>query len=176
MSLEQASYLSQILGAFAVLASLLFVGLQIRQNTQSQKVVAVSTLAGAIAAINVPAMQSPALGEALAKAMQDWRSASREQRVLAHFFLFSYFKLAENAWYQHRHGVLEPMQWVGWETMLRAFYNSPGVQSVWWPRRRRAYSPEFQTYLASAPAPPKDIGSLEDLFSDASRSVEQAEG
>ncbi len=163
MSLEQASYLSQIIGALAVLASLVFIGLQIRQNTESQKVVAVSTLAGAIAAINVPAMQSPALGEALAKATRDWNSASREQRVLAHFFLFSYFKLGENAWYQHQKGVLEGTQWTGWETMLRAFYHAGGVQRGWWPRRRRAYSPEFQAYLASSQQP-VDVGSLEDLF------------
>ncbi|MFZ2030119.1 MAG: hypothetical protein WAU68_07425 [Vitreimonas sp.] len=164
MSLEQASYLSQIVAALAVLASLLFVGLQIRQNTQSQKLVAVSSLAAAIAAINVPAMQSPALGEALARATRDWNAASREQRVLAHFFLFSYFKLGENAWYQHARGVLDATQWSGWETMLRVFYHSPGVQSAWWPRRRRAYAPEFQAYLASTPAPPQDIGSLEDLL------------
>ncbi|MBS0384585.1 MAG: hypothetical protein JSS00_04465 [Proteobacteria bacterium] len=164
MSLEQASYLSQVIAALAVLASLVFVGLQIRQNTQSQKIVAVSSLAAAIAAINVPAMQSPALGEALAKAMRDWNSATREQRVLAHFFLFSYFKLAENAWYQHSRGVLDTTQWTGWETMLRAFYHSAGVQNGWWPRRRRAYSPEFQAFLAGAPKPPDDIGALEDIF------------
>ncbi len=165
MSLEQASYLSQIVGAIAVLASLLFIALQIRQNTESQRVVAVSTLANAIAAINVPAMQSPALGEALAKATRDWKGASREQRVLAHFFLFSYFKLGENAWYQHQRGVLETTQWAGWETMLRVFYHSVGVREDWWPRRRRAYSPEFQAYLANTPPPADDIGSLEDLFS-----------
>ena len=64
MSLEQAAYLSQVIAGFAVLASLLFVGVQIRQNTRSQKVVAVNSLTAAIAAINVPAMESPALGEA----------------------------------------------------------------------------------------------------------------
>lgn len=166
MSLEQASYLSQVVGALAVLASLIFVGLQIRQNTHSQKIVAVSSLAAAIAAINVPAMQSPALGEALAKATRDWKSATREQRVLTHFFLFSYFKLCENAWYQHSRGSLDATQWAGWETMLRVFYHSPGVQAVWWPRRRRAYSPEFQSYLAATLPPPDDIGSLESLFGD----------
>ncbi|MBI3439523.1 MAG: hypothetical protein HY054_12905 [Proteobacteria bacterium] len=167
MSLEQASDLSQIVGTLAVLASLVFVGLQIRQNTQSQKIVAVSSLAAAIAAINVPAMQSPALGEALAVAMRDWRGATREQRVLAHFFLFSYFKLAENAWYQHARGSLDGTQWRGWESMLRAFYHSPGIQAVWWPRRQRAYSPEFQAYLAHCEPPHADIGSLEDIFGPA---------
>ena len=70
MTLEQLSALAQIVGAGALLASLIFVGLQIRQNTQSQRVVAVESLAAAIAAINVPAMQSPALGAALATASQ----------------------------------------------------------------------------------------------------------
>jgi hypothetical protein len=164
MSLEQAAYLSQIVGTLAVLASLMFVGLQIRQNTRSQKVVAVDSLSAAIAAINVPAMESPALGEALSKAMREWGSASREQRIIAHYFLFSYFKLAENAWYQQRSKVLDEAQWAGWATGARMFYHSAGVQSAWWPRRRHTYSPEFQAYLASTPPPPSEIGSLDDLF------------
>lgn len=164
MSLEQASYLSQIIGSVAVLASLVFVGLQIRQNTRSQRVVAVDSLSAAIAAINVPAMESPALGEALAKATRDWGSASREQRIIAHYFLFSYFKLAENAWYQQRAKVLDETQWAGWATGARMFYHSPGVRSAWWPRRRHTYSPEFQAYLGGTAPPPPDIGSLDDLF------------
>jgi hypothetical protein len=164
MSFEQAVNLSQILGAVAVWASLLFVGFQIRQNTHSQKVVAVSSLAAAIAAINVPAMQSPALGEALSKVMRNWGAATREQRILAHFFLFSYFKLVENAWYQHKSGALDTTQWAGWQTMLRVFYHSDGVQNGWWPRRRHAFSPEFRAYLASTPPAPEEIGSLDDLF------------
>ena len=81
----------------ALLASLIFVGLQIRQNTQSQRVVAVESLATAIAAINVPAMQSPALGTALATALKDWSLASHDERVIAHYFLFCFFKLHEQA-------------------------------------------------------------------------------
>ncbi len=37
MSLEQAAYLSQIVAAFGVLASLIFVGLQILQNTRATR-------------------------------------------------------------------------------------------------------------------------------------------
>ena len=163
MSLEQAASLCQIIGALAVLASLVFVGFQIRQNTRSQKIVAVDSLSAAIAAINVPAMESPALGEALAKAMRDWSSATREQRIIAHYFLFSYFKLSENAWYQQKAKVLDQDQWAGWETQLRLYYHSPGVQAAWWPRRRQAYSPLFQAYLAGT-TPPTDHGSLDELF------------
>ena len=163
MSLEQAAYIGQIIAAIAVLGSLVFVGLQIRQNTRFQKIAAVDALSAAIAAINVPAMESPALGEALSTATRDWGAATREQRILAHYFLFSYFKLAENAWYQQRAGVLEPAQWDGWERMVRVYYHSDGVSSAWWPRRRNAFSQSFQTYLAGTAAT-EDFGSLNDLF------------
>lgn len=163
MTLEQLSALAQIVGAGAVLASLIFVGLQIRQNTHSQRVVAVESLAAAIAAINVPAMQSPALGTALATALKDWSLASHDERVIAHYFLFSFFKLHEQAWYQYKSRVLDDAQWLGWENLIRAYYHSPGVQQVWWPRRRQAFSPQFQTYLATT-KPPEAISTLADLF------------
>src|SRR5947208_10409071 len=108
MTLEQISLLTQIAGAVAFIASLIFVGLQIRQNTQSQRIVAVESLAAAIAAINVPAMQSPLVGTALARTLKDWRAASHDERVIAHYFLFCFFKLHEQAWYQHKRPVLEP--------------------------------------------------------------------
>jgi hypothetical protein len=108
MTLEQLSLLAQVGGAIAILASLIFVGLQIRQNTQSQRIVAVESLAAAIAAINVPAMQSPLLGTALARTLKDWKAASHDERVIAHYFLFCFFKLHEQAWYPHNGACSNP--------------------------------------------------------------------
>jgi hypothetical protein len=163
VTLEQLSLLAQIAGAVGVLASLIFVGLQIRQNTQSQRVVAVESLMAAIAAINVPAMQSPVLGTALAKVLKDWTAASHDERVIAHYFLFCFFKLHEQAWYQHKSHVLDDAQWMGWENLIRVYYHSPGIQQVWWPSRCQAFSPQFQAYLA-ATEPPQSISTLADLF------------
>ena len=163
MDLQTLSSITGIVSSIAVTLSLIFVVVSIRQNTNSQKVLAVQSLASAITAINIPAMESPALGEALFVATRDWQSATREQRILAHFFLFSYFKLAETAWYQHNSGVLEPGQWHGWESVMRLFYHSGGVRRGWWPHRQSAYSPAFRDYLEST-APPAGVGSLADIF------------
>ena len=171
MSLEEASYLSQIVGAVAVVASLIFVGFQVRQNTRSQRVVAVNSLAAAAVAINVPAMESPAFGEALSTALADWKSATREQRIIAHYFLFSFFKLSESAWYQHRVQALDTPQWAGWENLLLATYHSSGVQTGWWPHRCDVYSPEFQQYLASTVKEDVCVGALEEIFSNSRRAA-----
>ena len=165
MSLEEAACLGQVIAGLTVLGSLFFVGLQLRQSTRFQKLAAIDALSSAIACLNIPGMETAALGEALATVSRDWNAASREQRIIAHYFLFSYFKLAENAWYQREGGVLEQAQWSGWENMVRMYYHSPGVQLVWWPRRRNAYSQPFQTYLAGTRAP-EDFGLMEDVFCD----------
>lgn len=95
---------------------------------------------------------------------RNWNSATADQRIIAHFFLFSFFKLSESAWYQRRNDVLDEQQWIGWETMIRAWYHSDGVKSGWWPHRRNAYSPEFQAHLAGTDKPGGEIGVLYDVF------------
>jgi hypothetical protein len=92
-------------------------------------------------------------------------SASREERIVAHYFLFSFFKLLENAWYHQKSNLLDRTQWLGWETLLGKYYHSEGVREVWWPNRRHAYSPEFQRYLAET-IPADELGSLNELFED----------
>lgn len=168
MSLQDAASLGQVIAALGVLGSLFFVGRQVRQSVRFQKLAVIDSLSTSIACLNIPGMEAPALGEALAIVTQDWNASSREQRIIAHYFLFSYFKLAENAWYQREAGILEPAQWHGWENMVRMYYHSPGVQSVWWPRRHDAYSHPFQLYLART-RPPEDFGAMNDVFRDHAR-------
>ena len=135
MDLDRLAAMAQIVSALAVTLTLLGLIVSIRQNTRSQKALAVDSLAAAIASINVPAMESPALGSALSRAVDNWTSATRDERIM----------------------------WYGWDNAARKYYHSQGVREVWWPNRRQAYSAEFQQYLAGTTAP-ADIGSLKDIF------------
>jgi hypothetical protein len=163
MNLQVLVALAEIVSALAVVLTLVVLIVSIRQNTKSQKALVVDSLAAAITSINVPAMESPALGSALSKATVDWNSASREERIISHYFLFSLFKLLENAWYQQKTGVLDQAHWLGWESLLRKYYHSDGVRQVWWPSRKHAYSPEFQNFLSET-KPPEELSSLGELF------------
>jgi len=77
MSLQTIVSLAEIISGLAATLTLIAVIVSLRQNTQSQKALAVESLAAAITAINLPGMKSPALGIALAKATADWSSATR---------------------------------------------------------------------------------------------------
>ena len=62
MDLQTFVAVAQIVSALAVTLTLIAVIVSLRQNTKSQKALAVESLAAAITAINAPAMESPALG------------------------------------------------------------------------------------------------------------------
>lgn len=165
MTLNDVYLVSQIVAAAAVILTLILLIISIRQNTQAQRTASVQSITAAIAAINVPAMESPALGKALAATTRDWRSASRDERIISHYFLFTFFKLLEQAWYQHKAGALDDGVWRGWETSLLRFFHSPGVAEAWWPGRRWAYSPAFLQFLETSPPPALPAGAaLYDLF------------
>jgi hypothetical protein len=125
MDLQTLYLVAQIFGSFSVVISIVGLILTIRHSTKFQKAVVVDSLAAAITSINIPCTESPVLGLALSKAVTDWGSASREERVMASFFLFSFFKLLENAWYQQRSNVLDQAQWLGWDMML----TSPAIEA-----------------------------------------------
>lgn len=163
MDLARLASVAEIINALAVTLTLIGLIVTIRQSGRSQKALAVDSLAAAIAAINVPATESPVLGSALLRAVTDWGSATREERIMAHFWLFSFFRLSESAWYQRKSGILDPAQWQGWDKLLRRYYHSPGVRNVWWPSRSQAYSEEFRLYLEASVEPP-DVASLAALF------------
>ncbi len=166
MDLQSFASIAEIVGGIAVLISLVFVIVSIRQNTTSQKALAVDSLTAAITAINVPAIESPKVGLAVAKALSDWKAASSEERAVAHFYLFSLFKLWENAWYLRQVNVLDEGQWAGWEALLCKYYHAKGIREVWWPSRCSAFSQEFRQFLEGSD-PPQDISELADIFGQA---------
>ena len=163
MTLQMWVDLAQIISASAVTLTLLAVIMTIRQNTRSQKALAVDSLAAAITSINVPAMKSHTLGSALSKATADSGSASREERIIAHYFLFSFFKLLENAWYQRRAGILDQAQWIGWETLLRKYYHADGCGSGLVAGSQGRVLPGISKVF-SGTKPADELGSLNELF------------
>ena len=167
MSLSEFADIASVVAALAVVLTLPVLIISIRQNTKAQRAIVVDNLAAGIANINVPLTQDPAIGAALQATAQDWHSATREQRIRAHYFYYSIFKLYENAWYQMRAGILEPDVWEGWAANLVKSYHLPGVRDVWWPARQHSYTKAFRDYLATTePDMAQGIGGYADIFGD----------
>jgi hypothetical protein len=148
VTLEAINSIAQIIAAIGVIASLFYLAAQIRQNTQSQRSVVVDSLTASLIALLGPQAADPNQMRSFASAVEDWHGATEEDRMRAVVMLFTTFKLFENAWFQQRHGTLDPEQWAGWDLHIRVYYHRPGVQA-WWSDRRVMFAAGFRNYVES---------------------------
>ena len=160
MNLETINAVAQLVAALAVIASLFYLGAQIRQNTRSMRAMVVDALTRGIA--DILSGQNPEILRSFVRVVENLDDASEEDRLLALPQLFALFKLFENAWFQQRQGTLDREHWQGWDAYVRTYYHHPGVKS-WWLMRRAAFAPGFRDYL-EATEPIRDMPPLSDLI------------
>jgi hypothetical protein len=140
--------IAQLVAAIGVVASLFYLAAQIRQNTRSQQSVVVDSLTSSLIAALAAQGSDLAIMRAFVAAVEDWHTATEEDRMRTVPVLFNLFKLFENAWFQQRHGTLDPQQWQGWDLYIRSYYHRPGVKT-WWSLRRAMFAAGFRDYLES---------------------------
>ena len=160
--METISALAQLVAAIGVIASLFYLGAQIRQNTLSQRSVVVDSLTQSLIHLLGQQAMNPELMRAFVSATEDWHGATETDRLHAVAMVFNTFKLFENAWFQQRQGTLDREQWEAWDLHARVYYHRPGVQT-WWSMRRAMFAQGFREYLEST-TPVTDLPPVTELI------------
>lgn len=153
MTLADAAALAQIAGVLLVLGSLVFVGVQIRQQTlatkaQTEQAIAANwTELGALITENAePFTKGLLSSDPTFSALDD---ADRMRFLTVTFGLFKHY---ENMFLQFRKGRVEEADWTPWSNHIQMYFHQPGVQS-WWSIRKAAFSPAFRDYLDATAKP-----------------------
>ncbi len=137
----------EITGVVAVLLGLIFVGLELRQNSDLLRITATQTLAAEYGdALEVMAYE----GEAAcvyALGIAGLSNLNDAQRLRFFVQMFLIFRSAEQLHYYSLEGMVEDRVWRGFERQLLEVANLAGVQE-WWKVRSSWFSDEFQEYIA----------------------------
>jgi len=143
MTLEQFSYVAQIVGVVLVIASLVYVAKQLRQNThavlaQSRQAVLTASLAEVSMTIGDPQMT-------VQLTTSDELTPAENVRLGA--WLFATFRAREFGWLQHRNGVIDERQWQTELAVIRFFLDSTRVRDWWAKVGHAAYGDEFVQFV-----------------------------
>jgi len=147
---------AEVISAIAVVIGLIFVGLELRQNTLAQKVTATQTLAANYQnALDVLAFESDAaciyvLGINGVDNLDD------AERLRFFVMLFQIYRSGEQLHYYSVEGMVEPRIWRGFERQLTEVSQLPGVQQ-WWALRRNWFSDDFQEFVDKLIAQGKSV-------------------
>lgn len=140
-------------GLAAVLLGLVFVGLEIRQNTAATRAATQQAILDATLQSLWGVISNERLREVmvLARDNPDWVTATPEtsDHILLDRFYFQRFNMLENAFYHCTEGTLDARLWVGWEGWLRSLPSDPLMQHFW-AKYRGGYMTDFVAYIDAA--------------------------
>lgn len=156
MTLENLANLAEVIGVVAVIASLVFVGIQIRDGNRLARAQMHQQVADSLISFT---MAYGGFSNEAGEAMHDPEVLKTLPRSeLEHFsaYQIGYWKHMENVYYQHQNGFVADSYWFSTVTLATVVLNRPGVQ-VWWQARKSMFAKEFVDFIDSQPVPEAPI-------------------
>ncbi|MEP3051915.1 MAG: hypothetical protein ABJP48_04140 [Erythrobacter sp.] len=144
MTLEAIYFIGQTIAAIALVLSLIFVGIQIKQNTTQSKAEAAEAAHRAM--IDWYYHQTPESAEIMSKAAQpdvELNDTERYQYFAITMPLLMNFQEAHLKW---EAGSLEAVRWQYWDRFITIVSRSSSADVVW-EQRKSHFTPGFQEYF-----------------------------
>ena len=146
MNLTDLANLGQIIGAVAVVVSLIYVALQIRQNTNAIRSAAAQTVHEHFASWYCLVAADPELSQIVVNGLRDYSSLSEMQRARFIATYMAFVSYSQNAFLKWREGSLAPPLWMGWELVIMNLVCAPGGKAFW-KDRGYMFGEEFRHYV-----------------------------
>lgn len=154
MSLEQLSFLAQILSAITVIASLIFVGIQLKQATAAIRASSSQAHSGLYTDLVRSIIDNADFARTWSIGLSDPGALSDAEWVRFVAYASALFRLYESSRVQWLNGRLDDEHWHTIERQAADFGHLPGLERAW-ALRRHWYSPEFRAWFDGlAPAEP----------------------
>jgi hypothetical protein len=166
MTIEDITAISELVGTVGVIASLVFVGVQVRQNTVAVRAQVHQDITSSyIAVADMLSDHASVFVRGISATPESFVSMSDADKLIYFGCVFAFFKHFENMHSQYERGLIDHASWAAWREHIFTYYQQPGVQ-LWWTLRGETFSPSFRAFLKSSPA--SSMKSIVDLLQSGS--------
>ncbi len=131
MRLEKHALIAEIFGGVAIVLSLIFVGLEVRENTRVTILTSDRSLDQQNLALNLAITNSADFAELLVRAELDRDSLTDEERARFDNYCFSRFGGYENVVANFAEGFVSDDEYNVWAEHFRYRFDKPGYRQFW---------------------------------------------
>jgi hypothetical protein len=146
MNLTEVSQVSQTLGSVAVVASLLFVGFQIRQNTKATRAASHHAVSGELNRLNILWARNGEITRIWLSGLSDRSVSPPEERWRFDSMVRAYLHVCETMYIQADLGAGDFGIVTAEENGIKTVFSSESVRE-WWEENPFGFSSAFRDYV-----------------------------
>jgi len=140
MNWESLGALAEVTGALATLAMLIYLAIQLRQNT---KAIQSSSFHAANAALSENFASTI---DAVVLKYKDWEKCDEAEKLLQVESMSSYFTMFETMYYLNKDSTINPELWASRSEHIRLLLGYPNGK-VYWNQRRHWFAASYRDYV-----------------------------
>lgn len=146
MNWEAIGSLAEVVGAFAVVISLIYLAVQVRSGTRELRITTRDAAFQKLMEFNYYVMSDPELGWIFQSGCRDFQSLDEKDRARLVHAMYSFFKMFENIYLHYLDDSVDQKVWLHNSPMLLAYASQPGAQ-FYLSHRREIFDPRFWQFL-----------------------------
>jgi len=147
-NLESLASLGEIVGAIAVVVSLIYLAVQVRQGTRAQRTENSSRILDRTATMQAALSRDPAMSVLFSKGVTDPTILTPQQRIQFTWAMYEFFGALEFMFLAAKEKSIPEEIWQRWSSAAAWWLTFPGVQA-WWEARPIPFASSFSTYIES---------------------------
>jgi len=144
--LQEYALVAEIIGGIAIVCSLIFVGLQIRQNSRISSVNAYQELISQISIMNTMRIQDPGFADLFWRFDHGAQPATGQEQARLEAFLYMVFRQGDLAYRQFSNGLIDRDSLVSVLAPTRTFLNTK-LGTDTWASLSPALNPDYVAFV-----------------------------
>jgi len=146
MNWDVAIAVSEIIGAAAVVVTLIYLAVQVRQNTNALKATSYRSAKTEFNHVNMAIAQSNELPQILDKAFVSMEQLAPDERIRAGLMWLSYTNIWETLFHEMRDSVGHDEFWKAEERTIKEILTMPGYRE-WWKENSYGGTADFRDHI-----------------------------
>ena len=147
MSLQDWGAIGELIGGVAIIVSLLYVGLQIRQSTNASRAATNQSFSAQYSDL-ILQITKPELRDIFWRGIAGLNNLKESEKAAFMALMASIMRTYETFYFERVEGRFDSRMWNGYMAQMFDLYNNEGVRE-YWAIRKHQFADEFQSYLES---------------------------
>lgn len=151
--------IAELVGAAAVVISLIYVSFQLRAGTRALQIATRDSVFRQLMEWNYVVMGDPRLAWINQAGALDFDVLTEEERARYMHLMYTFLKMFENLYLHHLDGALSGGIWEANRPFLAVYLSQPGAHR-YWEKRRSAFDPRFNEVIEALNPGTMEFGTM----------------